>query len=154
MANTSGWLGRVVEPVGALDGLSQCEVTRKNHVFPPECEDQRTLNCPRAYPGDRRQRRDEIIVWEFAQCRGPIDRLKAAPPNRGGSQPFAKTRPLTPVGGRSEVAHRTGIERLAHAGAVLTTALAVGPGSSETGPDLWHSRHSTSTTGTSPRFRS
>jgi nicotinamidase-related amidase len=29
------------------------------------------------------------------------------------------------VGGRSEVAHRTGIERLAHAGAVPTTALAV-----------------------------
>ena len=29
------------------------------------------------------------------------------------------------VGGRSQVAHRTGIERLAHAGAVPTTALAV-----------------------------
>jgi len=29
------------------------------------------------------------------------------------------------VGGRSEVAHRTAIERLAHAGAVPTTALAV-----------------------------
>src|SRR5450755_241024 len=29
------------------------------------------------------------------------------------------------VGGRSQVAHRTGIERLAHAGAVATTALAV-----------------------------
>ena len=29
------------------------------------------------------------------------------------------------VGGRSEVAHRTGIERLAHAGAVPSTALAV-----------------------------
>ena len=29
------------------------------------------------------------------------------------------------VGGRSQVAHRTGIERLAHAGAVSTTALAV-----------------------------
>ncbi len=29
------------------------------------------------------------------------------------------------VGGRSEAAHRTGIERLAHAGAVPTTALAV-----------------------------
>src|SRR4051794_28304531 len=29
------------------------------------------------------------------------------------------------VGGRSQAAHRTGIERLAHAGAVPTTALAV-----------------------------
>jgi nicotinamidase-related amidase len=29
------------------------------------------------------------------------------------------------VGGRSQIAHRTGIERLAHAGAVATTALAV-----------------------------
>jgi len=29
------------------------------------------------------------------------------------------------VGGRSQVAHRTAIERLAHAGAVPTTALAV-----------------------------
>jgi hypothetical protein len=29
------------------------------------------------------------------------------------------------LGGRSQVAHRTGIERLAHAGAVPTTALAV-----------------------------
>jgi hypothetical protein len=29
------------------------------------------------------------------------------------------------VGGRSQIAHRTGIERLAHAGAVPTTALAV-----------------------------
>jgi hypothetical protein len=29
------------------------------------------------------------------------------------------------VGGRSQVAHRTGIERLAHAGGVPTTALAV-----------------------------
>jgi hypothetical protein len=29
------------------------------------------------------------------------------------------------VGGRSQTAHRTGIERLAHAGAVPTTALAV-----------------------------
>jgi len=29
------------------------------------------------------------------------------------------------VGGRSQVAHRTSIERLAHAGAVPTTALAV-----------------------------
>jgi hypothetical protein len=29
------------------------------------------------------------------------------------------------VGGRSQVAHRTGIKRLAHAGAVPTTALAV-----------------------------
>ena len=29
------------------------------------------------------------------------------------------------VGGRSQIAHRTGIERLAHAGAVSTTALAV-----------------------------
>jgi hypothetical protein len=29
------------------------------------------------------------------------------------------------VGGRSQVAHRTGIERLSHAGAVPTTALAV-----------------------------
>jgi len=29
------------------------------------------------------------------------------------------------VGGRSQVAHRTAIERLAHAGAVATTALAV-----------------------------
>jgi len=29
------------------------------------------------------------------------------------------------VGGRSQIAHRTGVERLAHAGAVPTTALAV-----------------------------
>jgi len=29
------------------------------------------------------------------------------------------------VGGRSQIAHRTGIERLAHAGAIPTTALAV-----------------------------
>jgi hypothetical protein len=29
------------------------------------------------------------------------------------------------VGGRSQIAHRTGIERLSHAGAVPTTALAV-----------------------------
>ena len=33
--------------------------------------------------------------------------------------------PTDAVGGRSQVAHRTGIERLAHAGAVPTTALAV-----------------------------
>ena len=56
------------------------------------------------------------------------------------------------VGGRSQAAHRTGIERLAHAGAVPTTALAVmtelfrdwaGP---LAGPALW-----TSSTGTSAR---
>jgi hypothetical protein len=29
------------------------------------------------------------------------------------------------VGGRSQIAHRSGIERLAHAGAVPTTALAI-----------------------------
>ena len=33
--------------------------------------------------------------------------------------------PVDAVGGRSQIAHRTGIERLAHAGAVPTTALAV-----------------------------
>ncbi len=33
--------------------------------------------------------------------------------------------PTDAVGGRSQIAHRTGIERLAHAGAVPTTALAV-----------------------------
>ncbi len=33
--------------------------------------------------------------------------------------------PTDAVGGRSQVAHRTAIERLAHAGAVPTTALAV-----------------------------
>ena len=33
--------------------------------------------------------------------------------------------PADAVGGRSQIAHRTGIERLAHAGAVPTTALAV-----------------------------
>jgi nicotinamidase-related amidase len=33
--------------------------------------------------------------------------------------------PADAVGGRSQVAHRTGIERLAHAGAVPTTALAI-----------------------------
>jgi hypothetical protein len=44
--------------------------------------------------------------------------------------PRASDRPKRPrvtdaVGGRSQIAHRTGIERLAHAGAVPTTALAV-----------------------------
>jgi nicotinamidase-related amidase len=33
--------------------------------------------------------------------------------------------PADAVGGRSQIAHRTGIERLAHAGAIPTTALAV-----------------------------
>ncbi len=33
--------------------------------------------------------------------------------------------PVDAVGGRSQIAHRTGIERLAHAGAVPTTSLAV-----------------------------
>jgi nicotinamidase-related amidase len=51
------------------------------------------------------------------------------------------------VGGRSQVAHRTAIERLAHAGAVPTTA-------SVTGRGRWPPRRSMSSTGISERSRS
>jgi nicotinamidase-related amidase len=55
------------------------------------------------------------------------------------------------VGGRSQTAHRTAIERLAHAGAVPTTALAVVTECSATGRARWPGRPRTSSTGTSTK---
>ena len=58
------------------------------------------------------------------------------------------------VGGRSQVAHRTSIERLAHAGAVPTTALAVVDRDvPRLGGPARASRPSASSTGTSTRSR-
>src|SRR5207302_3584172 len=52
-------------------------------------------------------------------CALPISPTQAL---RDGYDPMIVT---DAVGGRSQVAHRTGIERLSHAGATPTTALAV-----------------------------
>jgi hypothetical protein len=55
------------------------------------------------------------------------------------------------VGGRSQAAHRTAIERMAHAGAVPTTALAVVPSYSATGRRPWPAKRARSSIGISPR---
>jgi nicotinamidase-related amidase len=58
------------------------------------------------------------------------------------------------VGGRSQTAHRTAIDRLAHAGAVATTALAVVTELFRTGQRRSPGRPATSSIGTSTRSRS
>ena len=58
------------------------------------------------------------------------------------------------VGGRSQVAHRTAIDRLAHAGAVPTTALAVTTELFRDWRRRWPARPARSSTGISARRRS
>src|SRR3954468_8932253 len=58
------------------------------------------------------------------------------------------------VGGRSQAAHRTAIDRLAHAGAVATTALAVTTEMFRDWASPLGTRRSTSSTGTSVRSAS
>src|SRR5258708_38485496 len=61
---------KMVELVGTPDGPSKRKVTRQDHVFSSECEDQRTLSGPWANAWDRGQRGDELVVRQLAQDLG------------------------------------------------------------------------------------
>ena len=111
---------------------------------------------------------DERVRGRGVQRRGEGDRAQATDHRRTphGDLPHVRDRQALKdgydvmyvadaVGGRSQAAHRTAIERLAHAGAVPTTALAVDHRDcSATGRARCRGRPSTPSTGTSARSRS
>ena len=65
-----GLAREVVELVGTPDSLSQCKVTREDHVLSSQREDQRALSGPWANPGDRRKLGNDLVVGQVAQSTG------------------------------------------------------------------------------------
>jgi hypothetical protein len=57
----------VVELIGELDRLPECEVARQYDIFSLERDDESALHCPRAYPGNRGELCHELVVWQAAQ---------------------------------------------------------------------------------------
>ena len=62
-----GLTGEVVQLVGTPDDLSQCKVTREDHVLSSQRKDERALSRPWANPWDLRERGDDLVVGQLAQ---------------------------------------------------------------------------------------
>src|SRR5215469_4091953 len=59
--------GEVVEVVDGPDGLAQRQVTRQDDVFAAQRDEHRALDGPRAYPRDRGELGDQLVIGQAAE---------------------------------------------------------------------------------------